>query len=181
VAEDDGPGVLVVGELGEKDVQRGTEGVQRIVADVLGEDEDGERQREGEVRKCRLYQVSAQQRFTLRVSLTSSAMPGTKSSTARAWKNFRRALRLRCAAFLSATVPVSVDEAALPTDVPRPPSVRTTPAAVARILPDAGAAGTASPTSSVAGLGFERATRMRLAFTTTACQLMTLAAISSSQ
>jgi len=49
------------------------------------------------------------------------------------------------------------------------------------MLPDAGAAGTASPTSSVAGLGLERATRMRFALTTTACQLMTLPAMSSSQ
>lgn len=67
VTEDDGPAVLGIDKLGEEDVERRPDGVERKVPCVLGEGEEGERDREGEGGKGGLQTSSVSLRDCTRV------------------------------------------------------------------------------------------------------------------
>jgi hypothetical protein len=94
--------VLLVEKFVEEQVYRRTEWVEGEIPYVLGKVEDGKRQREGQMGKRRLFRVKIQDKHcassaALRQDVipTSTMMPGTNMTTARAWKNFLLAFTLK--------------------------------------------------------------------------------------
>lgn len=90
VAQNRRPGILLVKELVEEEVDSRAEGVDGEVADVFCEVEDGKGEGEGEVSEGGLHDrhVSIGPRCKVSTQLTSNMIPGTNMTTANAWKYF---------------------------------------------------------------------------------------------